>query len=72
MIVDLKSKSGKKEINSVRSQITDRSDLKKFDEFLAKHDTFDFADAENARAARKCCGGDKCCQNINITVGVMK
>ncbi|MAX69688.1 MAG: hypothetical protein CMC76_01085 [Flavobacteriaceae bacterium] len=55
-----------KQVSSIRSQIKDASDLKKFDDFLAEHDSFDFNDANDVAAAKGCCGGDKCC---TITIG---
>ncbi|MAX69689.1 MAG: hypothetical protein CMC76_01090 [Flavobacteriaceae bacterium] len=51
-------------ISSIRSQITKSDDLKKFDEFLAKNDSFDFNDESAVSAARACCGGDECCHIV--------
>ena len=43
-----------KQVSSIRSQIKDASDLKKFDDFLAEHDSFDFNDANDVAAAKGC------------------
>jgi len=67
MKIDLKSNENRRKIENVRSMIKDQGDLRNFDEFLAKHDSFDFADPENQKAAGACCGGENCCQ-FDITI----
>ncbi|WGD35641.1 hypothetical protein [Olleya sp. YS] len=64
MKINLNDKSNKSQISNVRSQIKDAGDLKKFDAFLAKHDSFDFNDDNDLKAAKACCGGDECCTII--------
>jgi len=61
MKINLKSRENKEQISNIRSQITEAGDLKKFDEFLAQNDSFDFNDENDVAAARGCCGGDRCC-----------
>jgi hypothetical protein len=53
MKVDLKSKSNKNQVQSVRSQIKDRTSLKKFDEFIVNNDSFDFDSDDHINALRK-------------------
>jgi hypothetical protein len=67
MKINLKSSENKQQISSIRSQIDDAGDLKKFDEFLAKNDSFDFGDENDVAAARKCCSGDECCTIVIST-----
>lgn len=64
MKINLKSQKRQQEITSIRSQIKDAGDLRKFDNFLSKHDTFDFANSEQTKAAGACCGGDECCDIV--------
>jgi len=61
MKINLKSRENKEQISSIRSQINEAGDLRKFDEFLAKNDSFDFNDENDVTAARACCGGEECC-----------
>jgi hypothetical protein len=65
MKVDLKSKSNKNQITSVRSQIKDKTSLKKFDEFIAKNDSFDFDNDDHIKTLRK--NGDKGDTSITIS-----
>ena len=67
MRINLNDKLNQKQIEGIRSQITSKMDLKKFDQFLAENDSFDFSDENDMAAARGCCGGDKCCV---ITIGI--
>ncbi|MGC4130608.1 MAG: hypothetical protein QM564_13880 [Bergeyella sp.] len=67
MKIDLTSSANQKQIASARSQIKESADLRKFDSFLAKYDVIDFNDSEQLSAAKGCCGGENCCQNITIT-----
>jgi len=67
MKINLNSSENQRQISSIRSQIKDAGDLKKFDAFLSEHDSFDFNDESDLRAAKGCCGGDKCC---TITIGL--
>lgn len=62
MKIDLKTRNSKQNVQSIRSQITDKESLVKFDEFIAKHDSFDFSKDEHLQALRK--NGDCTC---NIT-----
>ncbi|WGD35640.1 hypothetical protein [Olleya sp. YS] len=71
MKINLKDSSNKSQISSIRGQIKDAGDLKKFDAFLAQHDSFDFNDETDLKAAKGCCGGDKCC-TITIEVPSLK
>ncbi|MBA3985115.1 MAG: hypothetical protein H0X63_00690 [Flavobacteriales bacterium] len=66
MKIDLKSSQNKNQLQNVRSQIQNSEDLRKFDTFLSENTSFDFENSEDVAAARKCCGGDNCCQNITI------
>ena len=52
MKIDLRSKANKKSVSSVRSQIKDKGDLKKFDEFIAKHEVFDVSNDNHMKAAQ--------------------
>jgi len=71
MKINLKSRENKEQISSIRSQITEASDLRKFDQFLAENDSFDFNDENDVVAARACCGGDRCC-TITIELPAMR
>ena len=51
-------------VQEVRSQITDVASLKKFDDFVAKHNAIDFTDSKDTAAARDCCNGDECCDIV--------
>jgi len=53
MKIDLSTANSKRDIVSVRSQITDGTSLKKFDDFVAKNRTFDFNNDEHLRALKK-------------------
>lgn len=64
MKINLKDRANQEQISSIRSQIKEAGDLKKFDEFLAKNDSFDFSDEKDLSAAKACCGGDECCQIV--------
>jgi hypothetical protein len=67
MKINLNSRENQEQISNVRSQIENADDLRKFDEFLANNDSFDFSDEKDVVAARACCGGDRCC---TITIEV--
>ncbi len=71
MRIQTTSGENREHIASVRSQIKVSDDLRKFDTFLAKYDVIDFNDAATASEAKKCCGGENCCQNINVTFSAM-
>lgn len=66
MKIDLRSSNNKNSINSVRSQITDQGSLIKFDEFISKHDAFDFNDDVHLKALKK----DDCHCNITVPVTI--
>lgn len=66
MKINLKEGANARQISSIRGQITDANDLKNFDQFLAEREVFDVGSLDDAAAARKCCGGDQCCE-ITIT-----
>ena len=70
MKVNFNDPSNKKQIVDIRSQIKNSTDLRKFDDFLAQNDSFDFNDSKQVAAAKGCCGGESCCENITITVGL--
>ena len=53
MKIQLNSEQARREITSVRSQITDSTNLKKFDDFIAKNDKFDFNNDQHLQALRK-------------------
>jgi len=61
MKFNLKSRENKQQISNIRNQITEAEDLRKFDQFLAENNSFDFNDENDVVAARKCCGGEECC-----------
>ena len=65
MKVNLETAENKKQLTSVRSQIRNSDDLRKFDTFLAKYKVIDFNDASIAAEAKGCCGGENCCQTIS-------
>jgi len=67
MKVDFKNSVNQSEITSVRSQIKDSGDLKKFDNFLAKHDSFDLDNDDHVNALRK--NGDKT-GDVSISVTI--
>jgi len=63
MKIDLRNKVNKDAIRSVRSQIKAKGDLKKFDEFIAKHEIFDISNDAHMKAAQGSCSngdGPKC------------
>ncbi|MFA7687542.1 MAG: hypothetical protein WCY25_06740 [Moheibacter sp.] len=64
MKLDFRKPENQRQIESVRSQIKKAEDLRKFDEFIAKNDSFDFNNAANVAEARACCGGDQCCKIV--------
>jgi len=66
MKIILNNKSSKRQITNVRSQITDKGDLKKFDEFISKHDVFDFNNDEHLNALKK----QDCHCNVTVPVTV--
>lgn len=66
MKVSFKDPQNQKQIASVRSQIKSSDDLRKFDDFLAKNDSFDFNDSTQVAAAKGCCAGENCCKNITV------
>jgi hypothetical protein len=72
MRIDFSSSATSRQVASARSQITSKDDLKKFDDFLARYSSFDFNDGEQVSAAKACCGGENCCQNITISVPTPK
>jgi hypothetical protein len=53
MKIDLTNAANAKSISSVRSQITDRNNLKQFDDFLASHKSFDFDNSSDIDAVKK-------------------
>jgi hypothetical protein len=53
MKINLRSPENKREISKVRSQITDKVSLTKFDEFVSKNDIFDFNNDQHLQALRK-------------------
>ena len=65
MKIDLTSSKSRQSIANVRSQISDAGDLKKFDQFLAKHDSIDTNVASDVEAARGSCTNS--CGNITIS-----
>ncbi len=67
MKVSLQTAENRKQIASARTQIKNSEDLRNFDTFLAKYEVIDFADTTLAAEAKKCCGGENCCQNITIS-----
>ena len=67
MKILLTDQKNKRQVQSVRSQIKDKASLKKFDEFLAKHDVFDFNNDEHINALRK--NGDKN-GDVNVSISV--
>lgn len=66
MKIDFNNSSNKSEINSVRSQIKSSSDLKKFDDFLTKHNSFDTTNRDHLETLRL--SGPQCCPDIDITI----
>ena len=70
MKFELKSAENTNNISRIRGQIKEAADLRKFDDFLEANNTFDFDDKDDATAARACCGGDHCCENITIEFSI--
>jgi len=55
MKIDLKNRTNKNAIKSIRSQIKSNGNLRKFDEFIAKHEVFDVSNNDHMKAAQGCC-----------------
>lgn len=70
MEINLKSTTNQKAVSTLRSQITNSSDLKNFDNFLSKHQVINFKDEVIAAEARVCCGGEQCCHFDHIEIGL--
>ena len=66
MKIYLNETKNKREISSVRSQIKDKGTLKRFDEFVNKHDYFDFNNDDHIKLLKK----DDCHCQVNTTVNV--
>ncbi|MBL7886283.1 MAG: hypothetical protein JNJ52_06015 [Flavobacterium sp.] len=68
MIIDLKTSASRKEIVNVRSQITNSTQLKSFDDFVARNSTFDFNNDEHVSALRS--NKNDCHCTVNPTVDI--
>ena len=65
MIIDFKDSTNAKSITSARSQIKDAGNLKNFDAFLAKNDSFDFSNSDHIASVQR--SGDSGVFDIHIT-----
>ncbi|HEX8561883.1 MAG TPA: hypothetical protein VF676_02780 [Flavobacterium sp.] len=68
MQINLQTEQSKREIVSVRSQITNSTQLKSFDAFVAKNGSFDFNNDEHVAALRS--GKNDCHCTVNPTIEV--
>lgn len=68
MNIDLTTAASRKQITSVRSQITDATSLRNFDEFVSQNKTLDFNNDEHINALRS--RKNDCHCTVNPTVEI--